>query len=94
MKICKDYNGISFVLIDNVAEHIMKFHPEITFTVIQNVLDDPDSVVKSSWDENTALYYRKTGKYFKTVIVDMQELRIKTALTTDKIKKGDVLWKK
>lgn len=90
----QDYFGREICLSESAWEHIKIYHPEITHEIIYDVLNMPEVIVRSGWDFCSMLYYRKIGKYYKTVVIEMNDLRIKTALTTDKIKKGDIIWKR
>ncbi len=90
----QDCFGREFEMSESVWKHIKTNHPEISEQVIQDVLTSPEIIVRSSWDFFSFLYYRKTGKYYKTVVTEMREKRIKTALTADKVKQGDIIWKK
>jgi len=89
-----DCFGREFELSESVWEHVSSNHPEITKEIIQEVLNTPEAVVRSSWNFSSLLYYKKIGKYYKAVVAEIQDGRIKTALTTDKIKKGDIVWKR
>jgi len=95
LEVLTDKDGNKFELIDEVWLHIRTFHPEIkNIRMIEEVLKEPDIIAKSNWDEESELYYKKIGHLFRTVVVQKKENRIKTTLTTDKVKKGTVLWKK
>ena len=92
----KDKDGNEYRLDDETWEHIQKFHPEIVSAqLIESILLDPDQIVRSNWDDQSVLYYQriKSGR-FRVVVVQKVEMRIKTTLTTDKIKRGKVLWVK
>ena len=90
-----DKDGTEFELWDSVWQHIQDIHHEMnTFETLTNVLQQPDFIVQSSWEKTSVLYYRKEGRYYKTVVVALNEKRIKTAFTTHKIKQGEVIWKK
>lgn len=88
-------DGTIFALWDGVWSHIQKGHPEIrTPEEIGDVLEAPDIVVQSNWSDTARLYYKQTGKYYRTVVVEVAEMRVKTAYLTDQIKSGTVLWKR
>ncbi len=89
----KDEN--EFALYDEVWGHIRKYHPEIKdLKAIETIIKNPDVIVRSSWDKNSNLYYKTIGHLFRVVVVQTEEKRVKTTLTTDKVKKGEILWKK
>ncbi|MDI6792163.1 MAG: hypothetical protein QME81_04760 [bacterium] len=89
----KDKDDNEFILYDEIWEHIRRFHPEITqIEVLQSVLQYPDAIIKSSWDPESVLYYKRSRHLYKVVVVQLKEKRIKTTLTERKIKKGEILW--
>jgi hypothetical protein len=92
----RDKDGNEFRLEDETWAHIQEFHPEITnIELIASILLDPDAIVRSNWDAQSILYYRQIRpNRFRVVVVQTVEARIKTTLTTDKIKRGEVLWAK
>jgi hypothetical protein len=92
----KDKDGYKFLLAAETWEHIQEFHPEIIeVEMIEFVLLIPDTIVQSNWDEESILYYKQISeRRFRVVVVQKIEKRIKTTLTTDKVKRGEVLWKK
>lgn len=49
-------------------------------------------VIRSSWEPDTVLYYRRIRHLYRVVVVHTTEMRVKTALTTDRLKEGEVLW--
>ena len=89
-----DKDDNKFLLNEETWAHIQEFHPEITeVEMIESVLLNPDIIVQSNWDDESILYYRQIKEQrFSVVIVQTIEKRIKTTLTTDRIKKGVVLW--
>jgi hypothetical protein len=101
LKYLKDYKGTSVRLTDERLTHILE-HPEMheMAPAIQEALLCPEFVVQSRGGETANLYYRyysKTmagGKYL-CVIVKIQESDafVLTAYLTDKVKKGEMLWK-
>ena len=96
MKWLRDKDGNEFSLDDETWSHIQEFHPEITdIALIESVLLDPDQVVRSNWDAESVLFYQQIRlRRFRVVVVQVVEKRIKTTLTTNKIKRGKVLWAK
>lgn len=84
--------------------HIIENHPEFDNTIsskLTNTLQFPDEVVESKSDDCVILYYKK---YFKTevgdkficVVTKTNEIDtfMLTAYFTDKIKTGNLVWKK
>lgn len=88
----RDRFGNEWELWAAVWEHIHRNHPEIELSHIEQALSSPDSVVRSNWDDHGLLYYKRVGPYFKVVVVDDELSRIKTVLTTNKIKQGEQVW--
>ena len=85
------------VLGETTHEHIMEMHPEVTLDHIKFALEDPNEVRRSSYRENSELYYlRRTRRRFTCVIVKIcsDGNYISTALTTEKPKVGGVIFKK
>lgn len=84
------------MLDDETWKHIREFHPEITdFEMIEKVLQNPDWIVQSNWDLETYLYYKRVRpKRYLVIVVQLGQNRIKTTLTTDRIKDGEVIWPK
>jgi hypothetical protein len=91
-----DKDGSKFRLEDETWMHIQEFHPEIThIELIESILLDPDMIVRSNWDAQSILYYKQIRpNRFRVVVVQTVESRIKTTLTTNKVKRGEVLWAK
>lgn len=83
--------------------HILENHPEMenSFEKITETLQYPDEIIKSKSDSSVLLYYKK---YYKTVLGDKWMVVIvkttefdsfmMTAYFTDKIKNGNILWKR
>jgi len=97
MSVLKTYDdpfGNHIEVWESVWEHIESNHPEITLKTIETVIKSPETIVQSNWDENSHLYYKKLGKYYKVVIIDRIHQRVKTTLTTNKIKTGETIWPK
>lgn len=89
----KDKDGNEFALYDETWRHIRQFHPEISrVEIIESVLLEPDVMMRSSWDPNSLLYYRRCGHLYRVVVVQTEERRIKTTLTERKIKEGEIVW--
>ncbi len=87
-------DGKEFDLPDGVWHLIRQNHPEVKLNHLKQTLRDPDVIVRSNWDEASQLYYKKIGQYYKSVVVESEEKRVKTTLTTNKVKTGETLWKK
>ena len=92
----EDKDGNKFKLDDETWEHIQEFHPEIvSVELVESILQDPDQIVQSNWDSESILYYKQISpRRFRVVVVQIIEKRVKTTLTTDKVKRGEVLWEK
>ena len=93
MKI-KDVFGNEFSLPDERIKHIKNKHPEITITLIKATLSNPNYIVVSSIDEYVKIYHKKKGKYYIVVIADIHKRLIITSYTSDKLKKGGIVWTK
>lgn len=101
MKILVDYQGRHIRLTDERLNHILE-HPEMRDmeTKIKETLTQPERVVKSNTDENAQLFYRyQTGtlfgdKWLCVVVKYTYDPFLLTAYLTDKIKKGQELWRK
>lgn len=92
----RDKDGNKFFLDEETWAHIQEFHPEIDdIEMIETVLLDPDIIVQSNWDDESILYYRQIReRRYRAVVVQLIEKRIKTTLTTDKVKRGEIIWRK
>ena len=80
--------------------HIIYTHPEIKELIkeLEGVLIEPELIKRSVYNENVVLFYRRykhiyEGKYM-CVVVRLDDKSIVTAYITDRIKSGDVIWKK
>jgi hypothetical protein len=80
--------------------HIVKTHPELKDRLedLKGALEDPELIKRSIYDENVALFYRYyehiyEGKHM-CIVVRLDEESIVTAYITDRVKKGEVVWKK
>lgn len=92
-----NYKRQRIVLGDATYEHISEVHPEVTLEQIKSALEDPDEVRKSSYKENSELYYLlRTNKKFTCVVVKIcpDGNFISTALTTERPKVGRVIYRK
>ena len=85
---------------DERWNHIIDTHPEIKELLkeLEGALLDPELIKRSVYNENVVLFYRHykhiyEGKYM-CVVVRLDEKSIVTAYITDRIKSGDVIWKK
>lgn len=101
MKYFQDYKGLKIRLTDERRAHIFE-HPEMVpmEEAIVEALLRPECVIQSRSAEDTQLYYRyyaetRVGGKLLCVVVKLKALDafILTAYLTDKIKKGEVLWK-
>lgn len=101
MKYLKDYKGVKIRLTSERLGHILE-HPEMSGMKknISEALLKPDCVVQSGSDFNVQMYYRyyvKTavGNKYLCVVVKWTKTDpfVLTAYLTNKIKKGNLLWK-
>lgn len=97
-----DYRGIPIRVTDERMSHIME-HPEMRGMegAIAETLLEPDQVVRSVSDERTVLIYRYYphtmvgGKFLCVVVKESVDDRfLLTAYLTDRIKQGEIIWKK
>jgi len=97
-----DFQGRTIRLTEERWQHISE-HPEMTGMrdAVETTLRSPEVVVQSLIGERTQLYYRyyhRTmvgGKYVCVVVVTgRDDAFVVTAYLTDRIKKGDILWRK
>ena len=102
MNYLKDYNDLNIRLTDERKTHILE-HPEMAEmeSFISETLCYPEIVVQSKTDSLASLYYRyylkiKVGNKFLCVIVKKgkEDAFILTAYLTDKVKDGEIIWKK
>ena|SRR3989338_4638003 len=91
-------NKINFT--DKRWNHIIKEHPEVEpyKDKLSEVLKTPDLVKRSKRDKDTFLYYRYykdiyKGKYLLAVARKSDKMLL-TCCITDRIKEGDLIWKK
>lgn len=97
----KDIFGNEIVLTTERRECIITKHPEIKpyKDKIKMVLQEPDLVKKSKRDEKVFLYYKYFeeilgGKYLLVVVKINKSNFIITAYITDRIKEGEIIWRK
>ncbi|VVB87323.1 Uncharacterised protein [uncultured archaeon] len=80
--------------------HIVETHPELKDMLedLKGVLEDPELIKKSVYNENVVLFYRYYGHIYQgkhmCVVVRLDEESIVTAYITDRIKKGEIVWEK
>ena len=101
MKYLLDYTGLTIRLTNERLAHILE-HPEMAQMgiAIHDTLLNPETVVQSKSDEKARLYYRyysKTmvgGKFLCVIVkVEKNDAFVLTAYLTDKMKKGNILWR-
>lgn len=80
--------------------HITQTHPELKGMLkeLEGVLENPELIKKSAYNENVVLFYRYyehiyEGKHI-CVVVKLDNESIVTAYITDRIKRGEIVWKK
>ena len=96
-EVFKDKFGNIINFTDKHWNHIIKEHPEIEpyKNKLSEVLLNPDLVKRSKRDKDTFLYYRYyKGKYLLVVARTKNNPILLTCYVTDRIKKGDLIWKK
>ena len=93
--------GIKITLKEEQWNHIIKQHPEVKpyKNRIQETLSDPDIIKRSKRDKDTFLYYNYyediyKGKYLLVVAEIKNKKSILTCYITDRIKEGEIIWKK
>ncbi len=80
--------------------HIAETHPELKDMLkdLKGTVGDPELIKRSVYNENVVLFYRYYGHIYEgkhmCVVVRLDEESIVTAYITDRIKKGEVVWKK
>ena len=103
MKWFEDIHERQIRLTEERQEHIEVDHPEMSGQIdrIRETLLDPDVIVRSQTDPEVELFYRHydttpvTEKYLCVVVkVSTEDIFIITAYFTDKIKKGEILWRR
>jgi len=83
----------TWIVITTIKHPVMKGHEE----EIKYVLTDPDEIRRSISDSDVYLFYKmiRERRWFCAVIKDQDnEGFLITAYPTDKIKEGDLVWKK
>lgn len=96
-----DVQGDEIVLKKVVLDTILQKHPEVAdfISYLSRVLLTPDEIRRSVNDERVVLYYHYSneildGKWIVVVVKRIDRNFISTIYATDKIKSGDVIWKK
>lgn len=96
-----DYLGNEIHLTDEVCQVALTKHPEAGqfFELVGETLASPDIVKKSQTDSRVNLYYKfyskiLNGKFVVIVVKYAERYFISTFYATDKIKQGEVVWKK
>ena len=92
----EDLHGRKIKLTAERWTHIVLRHPEVSvhFNDISSVLNDPDIIIRSRFEENARLYHKKYKDYYLVVVVDTFKKFVVTAYASYHIKKGDLEWKK
>jgi len=103
MKWFRDIHNRQIQLTDERQEHIEVDHSEMSGQIdrIRETLLNPDVIVRSRTDSEVELFYRHYDatpvmeKYLCVVVkVLTDDIFIITAYFTDKIKRGETLWKR
>jgi hypothetical protein len=97
MKVFKNYKNEECLLSDEQEEHIRSRHPEATILLISQCLTMPLEIRKSSSHTEAHLYYilKTADRYFCVVLkCCLDGNYISTAYTTNKIKSGQLIYKK
>jgi hypothetical protein len=96
-----DVFGRTVILTGSVRETILSKHPEVSdfLHLTEAVLKSPDEVRQSVSHARTLLYYRYVaeildGKWIVIVVKRADHDFVSTIYATDKIKSGEVIWKK
>jgi len=102
MPTIEDYSGREIRLTEERWRHIQE-HPEMSDmrSAVGETLRAPEVVVQSLSDFEVRLYYRYypntvvSGKYLCAVVkAPAGDAFLVTAYLTDRVKKGDVLWRR
>lgn len=102
-KVFIDINDRKIRLTEERYEHIVQYHPEVqkALELLTLTIENPDIIVQSTSDTQVELYYHyfvatPVGNKYLCVVVKMLETDyfIITVYFTDKIKKGEVKWKR
>lgn len=97
MRVFKNYKDDECLLADEQEKHIQERHPEATAQLISQCLRAPLEIRKSSSHFESYLYYilKTADRYFCVVIkCCLDGNYISTAYTTNKIKTGQLIYKK
>lgn len=96
-----DYADQGIVLDDEVRSAILTKHPEMKpfIDLLPNVLREPQEIRRSATDDRSVLYYYLAknvlnGKWIVAVVKQIDRNFISTVYITDKIKVGEIVWKK
>ena len=86
---------------DDVRLNILLKHPEITSVIekLPDILAQPDEIHRSIQDDRVVLYYQLqetvfNGKWVVVVVKRIDRNFISTIYLTNKIKSGELVWKK
>jgi hypothetical protein len=89
------------ILDDDVRSNILVKHPEVGEVIgkLSEMLGKPDEIRQSVRDDRVVLYYQLEetvfqGKWTVVVVKQIDRNFISTIYFTDKIKSGEVVWKK
>ncbi|MEE8167289.1 MAG: hypothetical protein V3T58_00250 [Candidatus Hydrothermarchaeales archaeon] len=101
MDIVTDRLGRDIRLTEERWSYIIRHHPEMTNLKreFRSTVSEPDLVVRSVYNPEVVLYYRYfkiifDGKYLVGVIKLSTDSFVLTGYVADRIKEGEVLWKK
>lgn len=96
-----DYRGETIYLSEQVYNVVLSKHPEakLFFEWVGDTLNSPDIVKKSQTDARVNLYYKfhskvLDGKFIVIVVKLAGQYFVSTFYATDKIKEGEIVWKK
>jgi len=92
-----NYKNETIILENETKKHVKEFHKEITTLVIKKTLIAPDEVRASTAKSISELYYlkKKENRFYCVVVKVCNDGNfISTALTTSKVKKGKLIYKK
>jgi hypothetical protein len=76
---------------------ITKKHPVMKYKeeIVKDTLQFPDEIRQSKTDKNIFLYYKQFDKLYCVVVKHVEpEGYLITSYPTDKLKEGEVIWKK
>ena len=97
----KDKFNNSIRIAEKQWSHIIKVHPEVQpyKDRVADVLANPDLVKKSKRNGDIFLYYHYykdiyEGKHLLAVVETKHKKLLLTCYITDRIKEGDIIWKK